>query len=168
MKKFANLKKSRTFVSGMRKQGSLDGIILVVISFSVITYVVSRASACEGRRFFFYARLPGIKKEKVSPRASRCPRGGYWGKIPRLPPVCLTSGPPNFHRRCLYGSNRWTCAGNIGHFCLYRSINWTCTSTRSYRRRWLFRGRWWCGRSSCFSDCEREGRCVPGGMTACV
>ena len=41
----------------MRKQGSLDGIILLVISFSVINYVVSRASACEGRRFFFYVSL---------------------------------------------------------------------------------------------------------------
>ena len=86
MKKFANLKKSRTFVSGMRTQGSLDGIILLVISFSVINYVVSRASACEGRRFFFYARLPGIKKEKVSPRASRCPPGGT------PPPVPLEGG----------------------------------------------------------------------------
>jgi hypothetical protein len=35
--------KSRTFVSGMRKQGSLDGIILLVISFSVINYVVSES-----------------------------------------------------------------------------------------------------------------------------
>jgi len=53
LKKFVNPKKSRTFVSGMRKQGSLDGIILLVISFSVINYVVSEASACEGRRFRF-------------------------------------------------------------------------------------------------------------------
>ena len=43
LKKFANTKKSRTFVSGMRKQGSLDGIILLVISFSVINYVVSES-----------------------------------------------------------------------------------------------------------------------------
>ena len=43
LKKFANQIKSRTFVSGMRKQGSLDGIILLVISFSVINYVVSES-----------------------------------------------------------------------------------------------------------------------------
>ena len=43
LKKFANQEKSRTFVSGMRKQGSLDGIILLVISFSVINYVVSES-----------------------------------------------------------------------------------------------------------------------------
>ena len=43
MKKFANQKYSRTFVSGMRKQGSLRGIILLVISFSVINYVVSKS-----------------------------------------------------------------------------------------------------------------------------
>ena len=63
MKKFANQNNCRTFVSGMRKQGSLDGIILLVISFSVINYVVSRASACEGRRFFFYVTAGHIKKE---------------------------------------------------------------------------------------------------------
>ena len=43
LKKFANQKKSRTFVSGLRKQGSLDGISLLVISFSVINYVVSKS-----------------------------------------------------------------------------------------------------------------------------
>ena len=43
LKKFANPKNCRTFVSGMRKQGSLDGIILLVISFSVINYVVSKS-----------------------------------------------------------------------------------------------------------------------------
>ena len=43
LKKFANQEKSRTFVPGMRKQGSLDGIILLVISFSVINYVVSES-----------------------------------------------------------------------------------------------------------------------------
>jgi hypothetical protein len=42
-KKFANLKICRTFVSGLRKQGSLDGISLLVISFSVINYVVSKS-----------------------------------------------------------------------------------------------------------------------------
>jgi hypothetical protein len=67
----------------MRKQGSLDGIILLVISFSVINYVVSRASACEGRRFFFYALVQGIKKESY-PRASRCPLG-LPGEDPRTP-----------------------------------------------------------------------------------
>ena len=43
LKKFANQNNCRTFVSGMRKQGSLDGIILLVISFSVINYVVSKS-----------------------------------------------------------------------------------------------------------------------------
>ena len=57
LKKFANQKICSTFVSGLRKWGSLNGINLLVISFSVINYVVSRASACEGRRFFFYFPL---------------------------------------------------------------------------------------------------------------
>ena len=53
MKKFANQNNCRTIVSGMRKQGSLDGIILLVISFSVINYVVSRAFACDRPTLFF-------------------------------------------------------------------------------------------------------------------
>ena len=52
LKKFANQNNCRTFVSGMRKQGSLDGIILLVISFSVINYVVSRAFACDRPTLF--------------------------------------------------------------------------------------------------------------------
>ena len=36
----------------------------MVISFSVINYVVSRASACEGRRFFFYY-LCGMKTKTI-------------------------------------------------------------------------------------------------------
>ena len=43
LKKFANQKICRIFVPGMRKQGSLRGIILLVISFSVINYVVSKS-----------------------------------------------------------------------------------------------------------------------------
>jgi hypothetical protein len=66
LKKFANQKNSRTFVTGMRKQGSLDGIILLVISFSVINYVVSEASACEGRRFRF---IGGIGSGPMSRRS---------------------------------------------------------------------------------------------------
>ena len=50
----------------MSKQGSLDPIILLVISFSVINYVVSRASACDRPTFLFYTRSPDIKK-KVYP-----------------------------------------------------------------------------------------------------
>ena len=57
MKKFANQEKSRTFVTGMRKQGSLDGIILLVISFSVINYVVSRAFACDRPTLLFFIPL---------------------------------------------------------------------------------------------------------------
>ena len=60
----------------MRKQGSLDGIILLVISFSVINYVVSRASACEGRRFFFMRTPVRIKKKLFIHR----------GKTPGPPP----------------------------------------------------------------------------------
>ena len=56
LKKFANQEKSRTFVSGMRKQGSLDGIILLVISFSVINYVVSESVRLrQADSLFFYA-----------------------------------------------------------------------------------------------------------------
>ena len=59
LKKFANTKKSRTFVSGMRKQGSPRGIILLVISFSVINYVVSM-SGPRGmrRRLIFFIPVP--------------------------------------------------------------------------------------------------------------
>ena len=53
LKKFANPKYCRTFVSGMRKQGSLRRIILLVISFSVINYVVSK-SVRLGRPTLFF------------------------------------------------------------------------------------------------------------------
>ena len=43
LKKFANQKNCRTFVPGLRKRGSLSGINLLVISFSVINYVVSKS-----------------------------------------------------------------------------------------------------------------------------
>ena len=69
----------------MRKQGSLDGIILLVISFSVINYVVSRASACEGRRFFFYAHFLGIKKRNVTPRHFVAAPEGALGEDPQTP-----------------------------------------------------------------------------------
>ena len=66
MKKFANTKNCRTFVSGMRKQGSLDGIILLVISFSVINYVVSKSVRLrQADTLFFYAFL--AKKKSVNP-----------------------------------------------------------------------------------------------------
>ena len=42
-KKFANLIFCSNFALGLRKQGSLDGISLLVISFSVINYVVSKS-----------------------------------------------------------------------------------------------------------------------------
>ena len=65
MKKIANPKNCRTFVSGMRKQGSLDGIILLVISFSVINYVVSKSVRLrQADTLFFYAH--SCKKKRVS------------------------------------------------------------------------------------------------------
>ncbi|MBR5107383.1 MAG: hypothetical protein IK098_05035, partial [Bacteroidales bacterium] len=86
LKKFANQNNCRTFVSGMRKQGSLDGIILLVISFSVINYVVSRAFACDRPTLLFLCAPVHIKKEDVSPCASRRPPGGT------PPPVPLEGG----------------------------------------------------------------------------
>ncbi len=66
MKKFANPKKCRTFVSGMRKQGSLDGIILLVISFSVINYVVSKSVRLRQADTLFFLCLLA-KKKSVNP-----------------------------------------------------------------------------------------------------
>ena len=104
MKKFANQEKSRTFVSGMRKQGSLDGIILLVISFRVLKSVVSRASACEGRRFFFMCTPVHIKK-KIFPRASRCPQGLVVGKEDGV--VCVRRrGAPS--RKTPFSATRFT------------------------------------------------------------
>ncbi len=58
----------------MRKQGSLDGIILLVISFSVINYVVSKSVRLrQADTLFFYAH--SCKKrvsipEKESPHSN--------------------------------------------------------------------------------------------------
>ena len=41
----------------MRKQGSLDGIILLVISFSVINYVVSKSVRLRRSTLFFYSLI---------------------------------------------------------------------------------------------------------------
>ena len=71
MKKFANPKKCRTFVSGMRKQGSLDGIILLVISFSVINYVVSKSVRLRQADTLFFVHLRAQKKSQ-----SRFTHGG--------------------------------------------------------------------------------------------
>ena len=62
MKKFANQNNCRTFVSGMRKQGSLDGIILLVISFSVINYVVSKSVRLRQADSLFFMDVSSIKK----------------------------------------------------------------------------------------------------------
>ena len=78
MKKFANTKNCRTFVSGMRKQGSLDGIILLVISFSVINYVVSKSVRLRQADTLFFLCLFGKKKECQS-------RFTHGGSIPRHP-----------------------------------------------------------------------------------
>ena len=82
MKKFANQNNSRTFVSGMRKQGSLDGIILLVISFSVINYVVSRAFACDRPTLLFLWPVQAIKKEDVSPQRFALPPRGHTPSVP--------------------------------------------------------------------------------------
>ena len=55
----------------MRKQGSLDGIILLVISFSVINYGVSKSVRLRQADSLFFVPT-GTKKEKSNPRASRC------------------------------------------------------------------------------------------------
>ena len=62
LKKFANTKNSRTFVPGLRKRGSLSGINLLVISFSVINYVVSksvRLRQADSLFFMPFSILPG-------------------------------------------------------------------------------------------------------------
>ena len=74
MKKFANQNNCRTFVSGMRKQGSLDGIILLVISFSVINYVVSRAFACDRPTLFSLGAQAHLKKS-CPPALRAAPQG---------------------------------------------------------------------------------------------
>ena len=63
----------------MRKQGSLDGIILLVISFSVINYVVSESVRLRQADSLFFVPV-GTKKESLStsypPLLRSCPRGG--------------------------------------------------------------------------------------------
>ncbi len=46
----------------MRKQGSLDGIILLVISFSVINYVVSKSVRLRQADTLFFVHLRAQKK----------------------------------------------------------------------------------------------------------
>ena len=46
----------------MRKQGSLDGIILLVISFSVINYVVSKSVRLRQADSLFFMDVLSIKK----------------------------------------------------------------------------------------------------------
>ena len=73
LKKFANPKNCRTFVSGMRKQGSLDGIILLVISFSVINYVVSKSVRLRQADTLFFMHIRAKKRdiiEKESPHSN--------------------------------------------------------------------------------------------------
>ena len=56
----------------MRKQGSLDGIILLVISFSVINYVVSKSVRLRQADTLFFVHLRAQKKrlEKESPHSN--------------------------------------------------------------------------------------------------
>ena len=70
MKKFANPKKCRNFVSGMRKQGSLDGIILLVISFSVINYVVSKSVRLRQADTLFFAKKKSVNPVPLTGEAS--------------------------------------------------------------------------------------------------
>ena len=74
MKKFANPKKCRTFVSGMRKQGSLDGIILLVISFSVINYVVSKSVRLRQADTLFFYSLSDIPLTRFFVALGKLPR----------------------------------------------------------------------------------------------
>ena len=48
----------------MRKQGSLDGIILLVISFSVINYVVSKSVRLRQADTLFFVHLRAQKKSQ--------------------------------------------------------------------------------------------------------
>ena len=74
LKKFANQNNCRTFVSGMRKQGSLRGIILLVISFSVINYVVSKSVRLRQADTLFFmhirAKKDGAQCKKESPHSN--------------------------------------------------------------------------------------------------
>ena len=51
----------------MRKQGSLDGIILLVISFSVINYVVSKSVRLRQADTLFFVHLRAQKRKKGKP-----------------------------------------------------------------------------------------------------
>ena len=62
----------------MRKQGSLDGIILLVISFSVINYVVSESVRLrQADTLFFYARKRKLAQINEVPREG-IPSGGLF------------------------------------------------------------------------------------------
>ena len=74
----------------MRKQGSLDGIILLVISFSVINYVVSRAFACDRPTLFSFGAQVHQKK-MFSPAATRLLPGAAEGRPPDPLPITKTS-----------------------------------------------------------------------------
>ena len=57
----------------MRKQGSLDGIILLVISFSVINYVVSKSVRLRQADTLFFMHIRAKKSdiiEKESPHSN--------------------------------------------------------------------------------------------------
>jgi hypothetical protein len=86
----------------MSKQGSLDPIILLVISFSVINYVVSRASACDRPTFLFYTREPGIKKKVYPLRFALPPRGPDEGAAPpQTPQVASLRILPGYKKESL-------------------------------------------------------------------
>ena len=60
LKKFANQKNCRNFASGLRKWGSLNRINLLVISFSVINYVVSESVRLWRPTLFFLCPFLGF------------------------------------------------------------------------------------------------------------
>ena len=70
----------------MRKQGSLDGIILLVISFSVINYVVSKSVRLRQADTLFFMHIRAKKRVSI-PFHSR-------GKNPPRPPRSLRSDLP--------------------------------------------------------------------------
>ena len=68
----------------MRKQGSLDGIILLVISFSVINYVVSKSVRLRQADSLFFVPTGTKKREAFTPALRTAPKG-LPGEDPRTP-----------------------------------------------------------------------------------
>ena len=82
----------------MRKQGSLDGIILLVISFSVINYVVSKSVRLRQADTLFFVHLRAQKKS-VNPVSLT---GEESPETPSVAPLRSSFGPkPGWKRKAL-------------------------------------------------------------------